>query len=421
MRLLAPWRLRLPKVASRPLIALALLGLTCSVDVAMPGPSAGARAPAPVPALRPGASPEERLIHTYRLIGAGRSREALAVAEQLVRDEPTFRLAHLVYADLLTVRQMGVAGFGGGVEKALPGADRRQLDPLRSEALVRLQALREDPPKGTVPRQLVSLPATVPHAIAVDASRSRLYLLERRANGLQLVADYYVSLGKYGIDKRAEGDQRTPTGAYFITSRHEDGRLDDFYGSGALPLNYPNEFDRREGRKGHGIWLHGVPRTNYAREPLATDGCIVLANEDLQALMRQVDSGGTPVVIAPSLDWVAPAALDAARREAIGLVRAWHRARMSGDSKAVRGFYLSPSVAVASSPSRRGSSRRERREEGQLTEIKDVSVLRWSDGKDLMIATFGEVPTGETSGSVIRQYWSRETGGWKIFSETVLY
>lgn len=422
IQLLPAWFQRLPALASRPLIAVPLLGLACSVDVALPGPSVGVRAPAPVPALRAGASPEERLIHTYRLIGAGRSREALAVAEQLVRDEPMFRLAHLVYADLLTARQAGVSGFGAGVAKALPSVDRRQLDPLRSEALVRLQALREVPPRGTVPRQLVALPPTVPYAIAVDASRSRLYLLEQNASGMNLVADFYVSLGKSGIDKRAEGDQRTPTGTYFITSRLDSSRLTDFYGSGALQLNYPNEFDRKEGRKGSGIWLHGVPRTNYAREPQATDGCIVLANEDLVALMRQVESGGTPVVIAPRLDWVSPSAIDSTRREALGLVKSWHRARLSGDAKAFLGYYTQADVpdSSASSSSKRGSSRRDR-SENSPTDLKDISVLRWNDGKDLMVVTFGEIPRGATSGSVMRQYWSRESGQWRIFSETVLH
>jgi murein L,D-transpeptidase YafK len=58
-------------------------------------------------------------------------------------------------------------------------------------------------------------------------------------------------------------------------------KLTDFYGSGAFPINYPNEWDRIRGRNGYGIWLHGTPRDTYSRPPRASDGCIVLSNEDL--------------------------------------------------------------------------------------------------------------------------------------------
>src|SRR3989338_9263109 len=59
-------------------------------------------------------------------------------------------------------------------------------------------------------------------------------------------------------------------------------------GVGALPLNYPNEYDKRLGRTGSGIWLHGVPSDSYARSPNSTDGCVVLANPELQTILDQV-------------------------------------------------------------------------------------------------------------------------------------
>jgi len=37
------------------------------------------------------------------------------------------------------------------------------------------------------------------------------------------------------------------------------GNQSTLYGDGAFPLNYPNDWDRRLRRNGHGIWLHGVP------------------------------------------------------------------------------------------------------------------------------------------------------------------
>ena len=86
---------------------------------------------------------------------------------------------------------------------------------------------------------------------------------------MQLVADHYASVGRLGIEKSTEGDQRTPLGVYYITSRLDGHQLTDFYGSGALLLNYPNEYDRRQGRTGGGIWLHGVPATVTPEAPTA--------------------------------------------------------------------------------------------------------------------------------------------------------
>jgi cyclophilin family peptidyl-prolyl cis-trans isomerase len=98
----------------------------------------------------------------------------------------------------------------------------------------------------------------------VDASRSRLYLFENTPQGLRLVADYYASVGKLGIEKSVEGDQRTPLGVYFITSRLDPATLRDFYGAGALPLNYPNPLDQLRGKTGSGIWLHGTPPDQFS-------------------------------------------------------------------------------------------------------------------------------------------------------------
>ena len=197
---------------------LVLSNATAAGHVKRPVQAAAKVAPAVAEPAAPIVSPEARLIQIYRQIGAGQSREALVMAAALVHDEPNFRLAHLVYADLLTARRTGLPSFGGGAATALPGVSTGRLEELRAEAALRLQALRDTPPPGAVPRQFLTVPETTRHAIAVDASRSRLYLLEHDRQGMKLVASYYVSLGRLGLDKRTEGDQRTPLGVYFVTS-----------------------------------------------------------------------------------------------------------------------------------------------------------------------------------------------------------
>ena len=372
-----------------------------------------------LPAPR-GGSPEARLLGVYRLIGEGRSREALTAAEALVRDVPTFQLAQLVYGDLLMSRRSPLPAFGGGVAE-LGGNTPEQLEHLRKEASLRLQALLEMPPEGAVPRQFVELPATTRHAIAVDASRARLYLFERTEAGMRLAASHYVSLGRLGIGKSVEGDQRTPLGIYYITSRLDDRQVADFYGPGALPLNYPNEHDRRLGRTGSGIWLHGVPSESYSRAPLATDGCVVMSNDDLRRLIATVSPRTTPVVIASRLEWVTAPQAELDRRAALALVESWREAVSSADLQRLESFY-SPRFLGSNGSSSTWRKRLAQRTHAGVrpTLLKDVSVLASHDDGEVLVVTFGEIAKGERRGLTKRQYWGKEGGQWKIFYEGVI-
>ena len=239
---------------------------------------------------------EARLIEVYQLVAKAQGREALTKAESLVQDYPNFQLAQLVYGDLLAARMRPIRTLGDVPEPMLQAA-APMLSELRDESQMRVKALRERPPPGAVPSQFLALSLRNKHAIAVDASRSRLYLFENRPTGLVLVADYYISVGKSGLEKNSEGDLRTPLGVYFITSNLDPKSLKDLYGSGALPINYPNVLDSKRGKTGGGIWLHGTPRGQFSRPPLATDGCVVLANPDLDQVIRTVEVRTTPVVI----------------------------------------------------------------------------------------------------------------------------
>jgi murein L,D-transpeptidase YafK len=167
--------------------------------------------------------------------------------------------------------------------------------------------------------------------VAVDASHSRLYVFEQQPHGLQLIRSFYASIGQAGFDKRVEGDLRTPLGVYFITSRLDDQQVEELYGIGALPLNYPNEHDRRLGRTGSGIWLHGVPRATYSRSPYATEGCVALANDDMAYLMAVLQTRRTPVIVADELKWATPTHQTAERHGFEALLTQWQQARARND------------------------------------------------------------------------------------------
>jgi len=364
---------------------------------------------------------EARLIEIYKLVGKARNRDALAKATELVTDLPNFQLAQLVYGDLLSAQTRPIKVFGD-VPEATAREGSAALAELREESSRRIRALRERPAPGTIPSQFLALSQRSHHAIAVDASRSRLYLFENTPAGLSLVADYYISIGKAGTSKTAEGDQRTPLGVYYITSNLDPKSLKDFYGSGALPISYPNVLDSKRGKTGSGIWLHGTPPGQFARPPQATDGCVVLANPDLQHIIRTVAVRSTPVVIASQLQWIPQHTVREESKPFEVALHAWRNAKTSGDLQQILTFYTSDFTSNGKSLNQWTPTLKAELSEtqGRTIQLKDVSYLRWTDTSDTMVVTFGEVADGARNGWTKRQYWMREGSQWKIFFEGVI-
>ena len=364
---------------------------------------------------------EARLIDIYKLIGQANSRNALTQAESLVKDHPNFQLAQLVYGDLLAGRARPVRTLGD-VPDTTAMAGAQQLAELRQESQQRLRALRERPEAGMVPSQFLTLSPRVKHAIAVDASRSRLYLFENTINGLKLLADYYISVGKSGIEKSLEGDLRTPLGVYFVTGSLDPRKLKDFYGSGALPINYPNQLDVKRGKTGSGIWLHGTPPQQFSRAPQATDGCVVLANPDLERIIKTVEVRSTPVVIAQSLKWVALQTVRADSKPFEDALSSWHAAKSSGDIARLMSWYTADFTSYGKTLAewKPAMTTEVKQLAGREVQLKDVSYMRWTDSTDTMVVTFGELIQGAKSGPTKRQYWTRQGSQWKIFFEGVI-
>lgn len=395
------------------LLGTGLTSVHASASVKPKPPVARAMAPAGQDGLA-----EARLIQIYRLIGRSDTRAALDLAQRLVNDYPNFALAQLVYGDLLSSRTRPVNAFGDVPVTQLK-ANAAALTSLRDESAARLKALKERPPEGYVPAEFVLLSRTSKHAIAVDAARSRLYLFENRASGLTLIDDYYISVGKLGVEKNTEGDQRTPLGVYFITSQLDPKTLKDFYGVGALPINYPNMLDIRRGKTGGGIWLHGTPPDQFSRPPLASDGCVVLANPDLQRIIQTVAIRSTPVVIASQINWVPQDKVGAQLGSFEARLNDWRKAKSSGNLAELNAFYAND---FNSGGKTRGDwlpvlAREMAQTRGRELQLKDLSLLRWQDKEDTMVVTFGEVAAGQRTGASKRQYWSRRAGQWTIIYE----
>ena len=273
----------------------------------------------PVAARAPAQTPEDDLRLAFAALDSGHRAEAIRMLEKLVTTAPNFRLAHLVLGDLLAMKA------GKPPLDASNSPDAERLSELRAEMNARLSHHRSPPPPDLVPRYLLRLDSGQKAAIVVDASRSRAYVFENLDGRLKLVRDYYTTVGKHGTAKHREGDKKTPIGTYHVTTYIPGTRLPDLYGWGAFPINYPNEWDMRLGRSGNGIWVHGVPSQTYARAPLASDGCLALANIDLADLAKQIRPASTPVILAQSIEWVSRQSLRRDGEDFLRLLEQWRK------------------------------------------------------------------------------------------------
>lgn len=371
---------------------------------------AGQTGIAPIPAA------DAQLKSVLEKVREGRVGIALAEVDRVVERYPNFRLAHLVRGDLLLARAKPISTLGNAGH-----APAERVEELRVEALARLRGYNEHPPADRIPRYLLQLDAAQKHAIIVDASRSRVYVYENTKGVPRLVGNYYTSLGRGGIEKLREGDKKTPLGVYQVTSSIPGAKLPDLYGWGALPINYPNEWDKRLGKTGFGIWLHGVPSDTYARAPWTSDGCIALANPDIAELAKSVQAGVTPVIITERVEWLKPDALRAERDAFMRAVEAWRRDWESRDTNRYLAHYARDFRADGMDLA--AWSAHKRRVNSQKAWIKvaltNVSVFRSPGKQDLIAVTFDQDYRSDNLAQKTRkrQYWHVEQGQWKIAYE----
>ena len=358
------------------------------------------------------------LAAVYRELGQGNLREADQKLDKLLLAYPNFRLAHLLRGDLLLMRTRPVYGLG-----AVANAPNDRLLDLRQEAIVRLRAFYEKPEANQLPRSLLYMQPDQRYAFIADTRRSRLYVYQNEKGKPKLIADYYITQGKLGIDKFAEGDQKTPIGVYYITSQLNRTQLPDFYGAGALPINYPNAWDRLHGRSGSGIWLHGTPSGSYSRPPLASDGCVVLANPDIQKLMGSVEIGKTPIVITDKLDFISTEAWQTERALVKRLVEDWQQdMRSLSLNKLLRHYSNSfqPGNNLKKADWVQQQQKLLQSVQGLEFDQKQLTAVRYPGYQDMLMTSFIQTTTTDKVVRTTRryQYWAREQGQWKIVYET---
>lgn len=362
--------------------------------------------------------PEAMLNQALLSISHNHLDQALENINHLVSLYPDFRLAQLIRGDLLLARVQPILSLGN-VNAAPP-----QLDDLRSEARVRLNSYLQRPASGLVPRELLKLDSSQTTAVVVDTSKSRLYLFQNQNGVLTRLADFYVTIGKNGVDKMREGDKRTPLGVYYITGKKDGKKIGSLYGDEVFPLNYPNDWDQRQGRHGHGIWLHGTPNNTYSRAPKSSDGCVVLANADLSELGKYLTVGKTPMVITSHIDWVAPQSINTDKATLLSAVESWRRDWESLKPSLYLNHYASNFSANGENLSEWAADKRRINETKSWIKVKlsQISALEYPGEANLAVVNFDQDYRSNNLNARSRkqQYWQHTNGEWKIVMETTL-
>jgi len=361
--------------------------------------------------------PELMLVRAIDAIKYNHLNTALGIIDQLLKIKPNFKLANLIRGDLLLARTQPLTTFG-----AMTPAPHDKIADLRQEALVRLQRYRGKTPALTrVPAYLLQMAPDQHYAVVVDANHSRLYIYRNDDGTPRYYTDYYITIGKNGVDKTRAGDKRTPRGVYFITRTLHKDQLTDIYGPIAFPLNYPNAWDRRMGRSGYGIWLHGTPSVTYSRPPRASDGCVVLTNPDIDAVRQLLQIEQTPVIISNTIRWVKPARLDRERAALRWQLADWRR---DWESRKINKYlsHYSTQFKTKHANFAAWSQQKRRINTGKSwikVKLSDISIFRYPGNGKLAVVTFDQDYRSNNLNNKMRkrQYWLDQNGHWKIIYE----
>lgn len=167
------------------------------------------------------------------------------------------------------------------------------------------------------------------HALVVDKSQQRLTVWRILDGEPRAVESYPCSTGENEGDKWVRGDMRTPEGVYFFCSVIDGRRLPSKYGLWAFTSDYPNFVDKRRGKNGDGIWLHGRDKPLGPKPD--SNGCIAMENEDLVKVSRFIRLQSTPLIVVKRVRMVPRSEILEEERDLRAFIESWRQAWESMD------------------------------------------------------------------------------------------
>ncbi len=117
--------------------------------------------------------------------------------------------------------------------------------------------------------------------VTVIARKHELWLCQGGAP----TARYPVAMGRKGVDKHDQGDERTPLGTYTLGEPRSSRQFGVF-----IPIDYPTPDQAAQGFTGNAVGIHGPPRgltePEYPTTAVDwTNGCIATGTDaDIDAI-----------------------------------------------------------------------------------------------------------------------------------------
>jgi murein L,D-transpeptidase YafK len=278
-------------------------------------------------------------------------------------------------------------------------------------------------PKGMVPLPFVDI-KNKDYFLLCEKGNKTLYLYHSEEGVFSFVKSYPCIVGSNHVDKKAAGDLATPEGIYFLTSFLTGESLPEKYGSGAFALNYPNFLDRREGKKGSGIWLHGYS-DRVERLPFS-EGCVVVKDEVLKELKGFIKIGDTPLVIVDAIQHRPREDQQRLSQTFSHFLKGWETAWESRDPQKYLAFYSRDFVSsdgkgYAKFKEYKYRVNRSKRFIQVQIEQKSI-ILSQKDGGEIAIIRMDQDYRSDNFRSYSRKilYLKESQGNWEIIGEVTL-
>lgn len=364
---------------------------------------------------------ESLLIESLESISNGKLDQAIKTIDELIALAPNFKLAHLIRGDILTAYSMSINNFGGSAIKI----NSIKVEEFKKEAQRRIKGYLASIKYNLQPKFNILPDQNDKYLIYVDMDSSRLFVFENSKGKYSYLSDYYVSIGRNGYGKRFEGDKKTPFGTYFIQKKIQQ-ELTDFYGDGAYPLNYPNEFDRVNKSTGSGIWIHGTSKSTYSRAPEASDGCIVLSNKDLVEIKNVLNTTGTPVILSNlsinNLSLRKEEDIKNDQKHLLSTIKSWKESWKNANYSEYINFYTNNAIYNNANYKKWALIKKNvfKRSKNIQISLNNISIYEYPSNQDqLRIVLFDQ---DYKSNLIInktkkKQIWKTENGEWRIIYE----
>ncbi len=270
-----------------------------------------------------------------------------------------------------------------------------------------------------VPDSLLLMPINSRFAL-VEKETQTLLVFRSATSGFQLEKTFACSTGAKEGEKAEKGDEKTPEGVYLFRKILPGSQLPGIYGKLAITLDYPNAFDRLEGKSGDGIWVHATNETIRPYLPNKTRGCVVMSNDDIQEFAKLVRLNDTPLVIVPKIRYESQSERDADIASLKNFLSDW---RQNWENK-----LIDPYISMYSSRFRNGNQDlkafRKYKDSifsraGKIHLRTDLESIVRHD--KYVVLTFNQEYRSQrlTSRGTKRLFLVREKGAWKIIAEVM--